>query len=162
MIGHDNIPTRIKRKLVEKNLEFTRLGEEEALIADEMKSVLTYFQSRGDFLQQKRACLMRKLENSDFSVSDIHKGDAEEGRYTFSKLPDYHVVGGYIALVERQYFLNEKRIEHCCEMFSNILDNCLNDEVLNDEDEDVLDVDESEILENLDDFTLEEIDELSL
>lgn len=91
-------------------------------------------------------------------AKDIHKGDAEEGRYTFSKLPDYHVVGGYIALVERQYFLNEKRIEHCCE----ILDNCLNDEVLNDEDEDVLDVDESEILENLDDFTLEEIDELSL
>lgn len=95
-------------------------------------------------------------------AKDIHKGDAEEGRYTFSKLPDYHVVGGYIALVERQYFLNEKRIEHCCEMFSNILDNCLNDEVLNDEDEDVLDIDESEILENLDDFTLEEIDELSL
>lgn len=42
------------------------------------------------------------------------------------------------------------------------MDNCLNDEVLNDEDEDVLDVDESEILENLDDFIFEEIDELSL
>lgn len=59
----------MKRKIVEKNLEFTRLGEEEALFADEMKSVLTYFQFRGDFLKQKRACLMRKLENSDFSVS---------------------------------------------------------------------------------------------
>lgn len=58
----------MKRKIVEKNLEFIRLGEE-ALIADEMKSVLTYFQFRGDFLKQKRACLMRKLENSDFSVS---------------------------------------------------------------------------------------------
>lgn len=97
-----------------------------------------------------------------FFVKDIYKGDVEEGRYIFFKLFDYYVVGGYIVLVERQYFLNEKRIEYCCEMFSNILDNCLNDEVLNDEDEDVLDVDESEILENLDDFIFEEIDELSL
>lgn len=97
-----------------------------------------------------------------FFVKDIYKGDVEEGCYIFFKLFDYYVVGGYIVLVERQYFLNENRVEYCCEMFSNILDNCLNDEVLNDEDEDVLDVDESEILENLDDFIFEEIDELSL
>lgn len=98
-----------------------------------------------------------------FFLKDIHKDSAIEGRYTFSNSPDYHVIGGYIALVERQYFWNEKRIEHCCNMFSNILDeDSVNDEVLNDDDEEVWDIDESEILENLDDFTLEEIDEFSL
>lgn len=59
----------MKRKIVEKNLELIRLGEEESLIVDEMKSVLNYFQVRGYSLKQGRACLVRKLENSDFSLS---------------------------------------------------------------------------------------------